>query len=84
MADITWQYCRGDNDITGEFHREQDADEVRAWDGDFVMVAVTRSGEKGEYWTITASDAVLPIQAYYCRMSSPEVALQYVKTLMGV
>ncbi|MFA5709296.1 hypothetical protein [Mycolicibacterium sp.] len=49
------QFCQGDNDITSEFHREDDATEVRVWDDeDGVLVAVheTSSGT----WEYAASD----------------------------
>ena len=50
------QFCLFDNDITGEFHREDDANEVRVWDTeDGVLVAVAESKIDGT-WSFEASD----------------------------
>lgn len=44
------QFCHEDRDITGEFHREDDADEVRVWEEDGELVAaVTRTSDGS--WT---------------------------------
>jgi hypothetical protein len=40
---VTWQYCRNGYDITGDFYAEQDADRLRAWDGDFCLIEVRRT-----------------------------------------
>ena len=49
------QFCHGDDDITSEFHREDDATEVRVWDDeDGVLVAVRETGSGT--WEYESSD----------------------------
>ncbi|BBX87969.1 hypothetical protein [Mycolicibacterium aubagnense] len=48
------QFCRGDDDISSDFHAESDADEVRVWSDDGVAVAVSRNSSGR--WSYAASD----------------------------
>lgn len=73
-----WQYCRDGYDITHEMYAEDDADEVRAWDGahgDTCIVAVQRT-PRGR-WRIETSDYSVPVSAYDRRFGSPLEAVQY-------
>ncbi len=52
--EVSWQYCRDGYDIGGSFYAEDDADTVRAWDGDFCLIEVTRVGD--QEWMPTGGD----------------------------
>ncbi|MGI6797948.1 hypothetical protein [Gordonia sihwensis] len=49
------QFCYGDQDITGEFHRETDATEVRAWDDEGGVIVAVHETTEGR-WEYQASD----------------------------
>jgi hypothetical protein len=48
------QFCRGDNDITADIYAADDADEVRVWRDDDVLLAVSR--DTSGSWSYAASD----------------------------
>jgi hypothetical protein len=48
------QFCRGDYDITADIYAEDDADEVRVWRDDDVLLAVSRDSSGS--WSYAASD----------------------------
>ncbi|SRR6266567_1646147 len=51
---VQLQFCRDGFDITGDFARERDADEIRLWKPDATcLVAVSRDGAG---WRVTGSD----------------------------
>src|SRR5262245_48499905 len=88
MSDIEplhWQFCRGGYDITSQpMYAEQDADEVRAWDGDFCLVAVVRDTDNPQRWRIDSTDGRLPDDANEHLFASPAEALTYLTTSDGV
>lgn len=51
------QYCADGYDISGSHTAELDADEVRVWDDDFCVIAVSRT-PNGK-WIYAASDFVV-------------------------
>ncbi|MFZ2239806.1 MAG: hypothetical protein WAV90_09725 [Gordonia amarae] len=54
-AQARLQFCRGEQDITDEFHAEDDATEVRLWSPeDLVIVAVAKTGARS--WSYADSD----------------------------
>lgn len=76
-----WQFCdrEGNRDITGDMNAEQDATEVRAWEGahgDICLVAMERT-PRGR-WRITTSDIYdIPVSGYDKRFGSPLEALEW-------
>ena len=48
-------FCLGENDITGEFHREDDATEVRVWDTEDGVLAAVHAID-GDRWQYESSD----------------------------
>src|SRR5262249_28774206 len=75
---VDWQFCRDGYDITSQpLYAEQDADEVRAWNGDFCVVAVVRDPAAPQQWRINATDGGLPDDARRQTFSSPVDALDY-------
>lgn len=72
------QYCAKGRDITGDLYAEQDATQVRFWDGadgDTVILAVIRSPR--DCWQIETSDGHLSHTAYRLRFRRPKEALRY-------
>lgn len=74
---LAWQFCQSGLDITNQIHAEHDADEARAWDADFCMVALERDGYDPDRWRITSTDACLPDQADRQLFAHPTAALDY-------
>ncbi|GAA4256517.1 hypothetical protein [Dactylosporangium darangshiense] len=74
---LQWQYCRGEQDISSWFTANLDADEVRAWDGDFCFVAVRRDGHDPQRWRIESSDGRLPDDADAHSFASPADAVDF-------
>ena len=76
MVKLRWQYCGSGNDISDQpLYAEQDADEIRAWDDDFCMVAMVRDGKK---WRIEGSDRVIDLPDYDLRFDSPQDVMEHV------
>jgi hypothetical protein len=70
-----WQYCRDGYDITSQpLYAEQDADEIRAWDGETCLLTVVRDSAG---WRITTSDLRLPDDAHDRHFASPAQALDW-------
>jgi hypothetical protein len=80
---LSWQYCRNGYDITSQpLYAEQDADEIRAWDGDFCAVSVVRDDDNPQHWRINSTDGWLPDDADEHTFTSPAEALDYL-TMSG-
>jgi hypothetical protein len=75
VQEWTWQYCRDGYDITSQpLYAEQDADEVRVWDGEFCLLAVVRDDG---CWRIDTSDVGLPDDADDQTFRTPAAALDW-------
>ncbi|MEH1124797.1 hypothetical protein [Micromonospora sp. CPCC 206061] len=74
---LSMQFCKGGYDITNQVYAEMDADEARAWDGDFCVVALTRDDEDPTTWRIDRSDGFLPDDAHEERFTRPAAAVAY-------
>lgn len=78
---LNWQYCRDGYDITSQpLYAEDDADEVRAWDGDFCAISVVRDTDDPRRWRINSTDGRLPDDVDEHTFTSPAEALDYLTT----
>jgi hypothetical protein len=78
---LNWQYCRDGYDITSQpLYAEEDADEVRAWDGEFCAVSQVRDTDDPQRWRINSTDALLPDDVDEHTFTSPAEALEYLTT----
>lgn len=75
---LHWQYCRDGYDITSQpLYAEEDADEVRAWAGDFCAISVVRDTADPRRWRINSTDDRLPDDVDDHTFASPAEALDY-------
>ncbi len=81
-ADITWQFCQGDTDITSYPFPEQDATEVRVWDGDSLVVAFERN--TNDKWNIVTSDGNVQTEWYDLDFSTPVEGLLFLGRQWGI
>jgi hypothetical protein len=54
VSGTRWQYCRGEDDISGQGYAEDDATEARWWREDGCLVAAFTKG--GDGWHLSGSD----------------------------
>lgn len=74
MSDIRVQYCQDGMDISTAMYADEDADEIRVWCGDVVLVAV--APEPDGRWSVSSSD-VAPVAGLL--FADREEALLYVR-----
>lgn len=70
-----WQHCQGECVIDGSMYAELDADMMRAWDGEYVIVEITRTTNDG--WQISGSDGFIDLPWYDMDFRTPRDVLDF-------
>ncbi|HEY6021004.1 MAG TPA: hypothetical protein VIY48_14200 [Candidatus Paceibacterota bacterium] len=74
-ATFRWQHCQGGYVIDDSMYAELDADMMRAWDGEYVIVEIMRTTNDG--WQISGSDGPIDLPWYDMEFRTPRNVLDF-------
>ncbi len=70
-----WQHCKSGYSIDGNMYAELDADMMRAWDGEYVIVEIERN--TNDEWQILSSDGRIDLPWYDMEFRTPRDVLDF-------